>query len=151
MKQGTQSQCSGTTQRESGGVEVGGVFRMGGHMYTCGQFMLMYGKKHHNIVIILQLNKLIFKKKKKKFNKKIWKGSSSYSHFTFLIIFNRRRRWHPTPVLLPGKSHGWRGLVGCSPWDHKESDTTERLHFHFLLSLICKKYILKFIFYVLWS
>ena len=27
-----------------------------------------------------------------------------------------RRRWHPTPVLLPGKSHGWRSLVGCSPW-----------------------------------
>ena len=28
----------------------------------------------------------------------------------------RRRQWHPTPVLLPGKSHGWRRLVGCSPW-----------------------------------
>ena len=35
----------------------------------------------------------------------------------------------PTPVLLPGKSHGWRSLVGCSPWGRKESDTTERLHF----------------------
>ena len=34
----------------------------------------------------------------------------------------RRRQWHPTPVLLPGKSHGWRSLVGCSPWGHKESD-----------------------------
>ena len=43
----------------------------------------------------------------------------------------RRRQWHPTPVLLPGKSHGWRSLVGCSPWGHEESDTTERLHFHF--------------------
>ena len=41
-----------------------------------------------------------------------------------------------TPVLLPGKSHGWRSLVGCSPWGHKESDTTERLHFHFSLSCI---------------
>ena len=28
----------------------------------------------------------------------------------------QRRQWHPTPVLLPGKSHGWRSLVGCSPW-----------------------------------
>ena len=28
----------------------------------------------------------------------------------------RRRQWHPTPVFLPGKSHGWRSLVGCSPW-----------------------------------
>ena len=41
----------------------------------------------------------------------------------------------PTPVLLPGKSHGWRGLVGCSPWSRQESDTTERLHFHFHFSL----------------
>ena len=31
-------------------------------------------------------------------------------------LFLRRRQWHPTPVLLPGKSHGWRSLVGCSPW-----------------------------------
>ena len=45
-----------------------------------------------------------------------------------------RRRWHPTPVLLPGKSHGWRTLVGCSPWGREESDTTEQLHFDFLLS-----------------
>ena len=47
-----------------------------------------------------------------------------------------RRRWHPTPVLLPGKSHGRRSLVGCSPWGLEESDTTERLHFHFSLSCI---------------
>ena len=48
----------------------------------------------------------------------------------------QRRQWHPTPVLLPGKSHGWRSLVGCSPWGRKESDTTERLNFHFSLSCI---------------
>ena len=48
----------------------------------------------------------------------------------------RRRQWHPTPVLLPGKSHGRRSLVGCSPWGLEESDTTERLHFHFSLSCI---------------
>ena len=47
-----------------------------------------------------------------------------------------RRQWHPTPVLLPGKSHGRRSLVGCSPWGRQESDTTERLHFHFSLSCI---------------
>ena len=54
------------------------------------------------------------------------------------ILFNEvwRRRWHPTPVRLPGKSHGQRSLVGCSPWGRKESDTTERLHFHFSLSCI---------------
>ena len=49
---------------------------------------------------------------------------------------SRRRQWHPTPVLLPGKSHGWRSLVGCSPWGRYKSDTTERLHFHFSLSCI---------------
>ena len=42
-----------------------------------------------------------------------------------------RRQWHPTPVLLPGESHGQRSLVGCSPWGLEESDTTEQLHFHF--------------------
>ena len=49
---------------------------------------------------------------------------------------DRRRQWHSTPVFLPGKSHGWSSLVGCSPQGHKESDTTERLHFHFSLSYI---------------
>ena len=45
-------------------------------------------------------------------------------------------QWHPTPVLLPGKSHGWRSLVGYSLWGHEELDTTELLHFHFSLSCI---------------
>ena len=43
-----------------------------------------------------------------------------------------RRQWHPTLVLLPGKSHGRRNLVGCSPWGRLKSDTTEQLHFHAL-------------------
>ena len=47
-----------------------------------------------------------------------------------------RRQWQPTPVLLPGKSHGWRSLVGCSPWGRWGSDTSERLHFNFSLSCI---------------
>ena len=50
-----------------------------------------------------------------------------------LALF-RKKQWHPTPVLLPGKSHGRRSLVGCSPCGHCELDTTERLHFHFSLS-----------------
>ena len=49
-------------------------------------------------------------------------------------LLYRRRQWHPTPVLFPGKSHGRRSLVGCSPWGLKELDMTERLHFHFSLS-----------------
>ena len=55
--------------------------------------------------------------------------NSSYGYFW-------RRQWYPTPVLLPGKSHGRRSLAGCSPWGREESDTTERLHFHFSLSCI---------------
>ena len=49
---------------------------------------------------------------------------------------SQRRQWHPTPVLLPGKSRGWRSLLGFSPWGREESDTTEQLHFHFSLSCI---------------
>ena len=47
-----------------------------------------------------------------------------------------RRQWHPAPVLLPRKSHGWRSLVGCSLWSREELDTTEWLQFHFSLSCI---------------
>ena len=47
----------------------------------------------------------------------------------------RRRQWQPTPVLLPGESHGRRSLVGYSPRGSKELDTTERLHFHFNIYL----------------
>ena len=46
----------------------------------------------------------------------------------------QRRQWHPTPVFLPGKSHGRRSLVGCSPRGHEGLGTTERLRFHFSLS-----------------
>ena len=48
-----------------------------------------------------------------------------------------RRKWQPTPVPLPGESHGGRSLVGYRLWDRKESDTTERLHFTSLL--LCRK------------
>ena len=58
--------------------------------------------------------------------------------FNNVQVVSRRRQWHPTPVLLPGKSHGRRSLVGCSPWGHEESDTTERLPFHFSLSCIAE-------------
>ena len=47
-----------------------------------------------------------------------------------------RRQWHPTPVLLPGKSHGWRSPEGHSPSGRWGSDTTEQLHFHFSLSCV---------------
>ena len=52
------------------------------------------------------------------------------------MVTTQRKQWHPTPVLLPGKFHGQRSLVGCSPWGHEESDMTERLPFNFSLSRI---------------
>ena len=54
--------------------------------------------------------------------------------FVKMSSCNRRSQWQPTPVLLPGRSHGRRSLVGCNPWGPEESDMTERLHFHFSLS-----------------
>ena len=61
-----------------------------------------------------------------------------YRHAVVWIFCNNSYlNWgHPTPVLLPGKSHGRRSLVGCSPWGRTELDTTERLHFPFSLSCI---------------
>ena len=58
------------------------------------------------------------------------------SWFGTSLLFYRRRKWEPIPVLLPGKSHGQRSLVGYSPWGLEELDTTEQLHFHFSLSCI---------------
>ena len=47
-----------------------------------------------------------------------------------------RRQWQPTPVFVPAESHIQGSLVGCSLWGRTESDSTERLHFHFSLSCI---------------
>ena len=68
----------------------------------------------------------------------LWSAQDSSQCLSFNISFapDRRRQWHPTPVLLPGKSHGQRSPVGCSPWGCWGSDTTEQLHFHFSLSYI---------------
>ena len=50
----------------------------------------------------------------------IWLNCSLFPCWPYILLrlkaLMRRRQWHPTPVLLPGKSHGWRSLVGCSPW-----------------------------------
>ena len=57
--------------------------------------------------------------------------------FGSLLSFFWRRKWQSTPVFLPGKSHGQRSLVGCSPWGRKESVTTEWLtHLGFFWSML---------------
>ena len=48
-----------------------------------------------------------------------------FSHLGHYRVLRRRRQWHPTPVLLPGKSHGRRSLVGCCLWGHTVLDITE--------------------------
>ena len=73
-----------------------------------------------------------------------WPQSFSFSPILTLgwpgyllwLVQCRRRHWQPTPALLPGNSHGWRSLEGCSPWGREVLDATERLHFHFSLSCI---------------
>ena len=45
----------------------------------------------------------------------------------WMYVYPKRRKWQPTPGLLPGKSHGQGSLVGYHLWGHTESDTTERL------------------------
>ena len=54
-----------------------------------------------------------------------------------------RRKWQPTPVLLPGKFYGLRSVIGYSPWGHKESDTTERLQFSLSILWHCPSFMLE--------
>ena len=103
------------------GVGDGKEAQEWGDISTSGWFVLMYDRNQHNII-----KQLYSKKKKFKYHSKINMGNS--------LVVQWRRQWHPTPVLLPGESHGQRSLVGCSPWGRWESDTTEWLHYHFSLS-----------------
>ena len=59
---------------------------------------------------------------------------------TTIGFSNRRRKWQPTPVLLPRKSHGRRSLVGYGPWGRKKLDATEQLHLKYNWENICMPY-----------
>ena len=67
-------------------------------------------------------------------------NSSTLLQISFLLWLSsipcQRRQWQPTPVLVPGKSHGQRSLVGCSSWGPWELDMTQWIHFDFSLSCI---------------
>ena len=70
--------------------------------------------------------------------------NSLISSSNFLILSLGFSKWQSTPVLLPGKSHGQRSLVGYSPWGRKESDTTVISHSHVQCHVICKQWELYF-------
>ena len=63
-----------------------------------------------------------------------WGTRDQIANICWVIEKATERQWHPTPVLFPGKSHGWRSLAGCSPWGLEEPDTNKQLHFHLSLS-----------------
>ena len=71
----------------------------------------------------------------------LWCGRPGFDPWVGKIPW--RRKWQPTPVFLPGKSHGWRSLAGYSSWGHKESDTTKWFHFlslYFAGKVLCWGY-----------
>ena len=86
--------------------------------------------------ILPQNTKLLYVEWLKNFDLSSWVQFLKLAKFIKLTICSDS--WHPTPVFSPGKSNGWRSLVGCSPRGREESDTdtTQRLHFHFSLSCI---------------
>ena len=100
------------------------------HIYSCVYTCTKYpGKASPKTLIIL-----VISRENLEYRKRLCKMFVCMCVYYLLVA--GRRQWHPTSVLLPGKSHGQRSLEGCSPWGHWGSDTTERLHFHFSLSRI---------------
>ena len=63
-------------------------------------------------------------------------GHDWVTSLSLFTLMHSRRKWHPTPVFLPGESQGLQSLAGCSPWGRWELDTTERLPFRFSPSCI---------------
>ena len=108
--------------------------------YKCKWNKVIYcQEKKKNIHSQKWYNKIIKLKHKKDSKMKTKRKHGQWymkDKINSIYELSRRRQWHPTPVLLPGKSHGWRSLKDCSPWGRWGSDTTERLHFHFSLSCI---------------
>ena len=101
-----------------------------------GKTFLRDIKESLNIMIIHQINESKNSKwlrYKFSLNYRLNVIPTKFPVYKFICNFYKmqrtwRRKWQPTPVLLPRKFHGWRSLVGYCLWGHKESDTTERLH-----------------------
>ena len=90
--------------------------------FPCRGSTFWYGKiKNNTFFIYRKMQRFLIKWTKN------W-----YAVFKMIYIDFQRRQWHPTPILLPGKSHGRRSLVGCSPCSREESDTTSLSLFTFM-------------------
>ena len=114
-------------------LEWGAILLIPTHIHT-EACIDHYFLTKYRVLVLAFINNVHELNNKKKHNSRI-----TYKYLlniSLSIVPSRRRQWHPTPVLLTGKSHGWRSLEGCSPWGRWGSDTTERLHFHFSLSCI---------------
>ena len=70
-----------------------------------------------------------------------WEDPLQKGKVTHSSILAWSRKWHPTPILLPGKSHGQRGLAVDSPWARNESDTTERLSIGLILCAMSQEHL----------
>ena len=92
-------------------------------MYICPNQVISPSPPPHHVHMVRSLYLLLYSCPTNRF--------ICMYHFSRFHVYAWRRQWHPAPVLLPGKSHGWRSLVGCSPWGPRK-----QLHFHLSLSCI---------------
>ena len=100
-------------------------------------FSVFFSQKPKPIVLRTEFEeKGNFSQTKKRCSRMVGVKRYRVSGISVYLEEPQRRQWQPIPVLLPGKSHGWRSLVGWSPWGCLELDTTEQFHFHFSLSYI---------------
>ena len=84
------------------------------HLGEWGLFVLSVPRFRFNVFLSLQLGKGFWFQVLVSIHK--IPPCASFIEKKFFVAILRRRQWHPTPVLLPRKSHGWRSLEGCSPW-----------------------------------
>ena len=84
---------------------------------TLDQLALLFKYQPLFLTIFFQLSGsfLVFSRYNNSFSYVTWPTASLWFLSSAMTVL-RRRQWHPSPLLLPGKSHGWRSLVGCSPW-----------------------------------
>ena len=111
-------------------LKIGKKYWIGQDIYS-GFSITLYGK---NPKWLFWPTQYLVSSKVRVILKYTWRFLLQKMRVIISYLYWQRQR-HPTPVLLPGKSHGRRSLAGCSPWGRKESDMTEQLHFHF--SLLC--------------